>query len=337
MGADSSRSGRTVLSDASGYFTIDNLPEGPVAVVARRVEWDPYRDAGKQVEQWLELRRQETHNLEFILREAQVVRSVVFVVKNERGEAISGSGAEVEVGGSGGLGRFSVFVDSDERGRIRLNVSPESKILRCEISAEGYLTRQVVIDPDLPPAEVVLQEGPLFTGTVLSESGYPLEGAEVNIPERGGGRTDGNGHFAIRLSHPLLSRIEISQAGYLPEVKELNEDVSSLTSPLEVRLKPGREGGGIYGRVVDPDGDPVERFDMYVRGLFSEGQSFSRSFEDPAGIFAIFHLPPGDFRLTVQSRVGRRRLLEQRVDPVTVIKGQIYGELVIRLEPQADL
>ena len=322
---------RVVFSDCSGNFTVDNLPEGRAVVSA-------FGDEYLQEFNQIELRSEKAQHVRFTLSRAQVFG---FVVKNEQGETISGAHVSV-------IGSSPLATRSDELGRIGLQVAPDSGMLQCQVEARGYLTRRMAVDPDHPPKAVVLKEGPLFKGTVLSQSGYPLSEARVvlklvtYVPQRKktlprmiervslSERTDEKGRFSVRLSYPRVASIDVSRSGYLEKVIEFDQDSTRLHT--EIRLKPNLEGGGIYGRVIDADRDSVERFDLWLHTLFGKRRAIRRSFEDLNGVFSVVDLPSGDFRLEVRSRLGRDTLITQTVDRVTVRKGMVYGELLICLK-----
>jgi peroxiredoxin/protocatechuate 3,4-dioxygenase beta subunit len=133
---------------------------------------------------------------------------------------------------------------------------------------------------------------PDLTGIVKDTDGKPLDHANVFIyaagPKEGTGilcpscyadcrkhtTTDSNGHFKIESLDPtLLFRILVVAKGKEPQFVP---KVDPATKPLEVALKPAREGlkadQQMKGRVLDADGEPISGTVVNIRGV-SRGES----------------------------------------------------------------
>src|ERR1043166_9988721 len=155
---------------------------------------------------------------------------------------------------------------------------------------------------------------PDLTGVVTDENGDGLPGASVFIytagPKQGTGilcpscyadcrkrtTTDKDGHFKIESLDPtLIFRILVVAKGHRPEFVS---KVNPVVKPIEVTLKPGKEGvtpdRQVKGRVV-ADGKPVPGAVISIRGVSrGEGTRFGGNDDldqvavsDEEGMFVI--------------------------------------------------
>ena len=153
-------------------------------------------------------------------------------------------------------------------------------------------------------AKKVLERGVEIAGTVLDNDGKPVAGARVSTVETTHvvndygvtTKTDAAGKF--RLAHVPNrepATVTVTAAGHAPEMFEV--DVTKGVPPAQsVVLSPGRT---IRGRVVDPDGRPLEGVTLLVRGCRNKHSINPKATSDNDGKFAIKDAPPDEVRFHV--------------------------------------
>ena len=167
-------------------------------------------------------------------------------------------------------------------------------------------------DFDVPPinslfdgsAEKVLERGVEIAGTVTDNDGKPVAGARVSTVETTHvindygvtTKTDAAGKF--RLAHVPNKKpatLTVSAAGHSPEMFEL--DVTKGPPPAQsIVLAPGRT---IRGRVVDPDGNPVEGVTLLVRGWRNKASINPKTTSGKDGKFVLKDAPADEVRCHV--------------------------------------
>lgn len=311
--ADRMPSPRVAITDDQGQFELVGLPEQQASVaVSAQGLWNT---EGRIVN----LSREERTHLTFTLKRG---RSLTLVIKDDKGEPIVFPWAKCS----------GIFAASgDKEGSIIITV-PEGSTFECEVFAKGYLSRKVEVDPSIPFQTVALEPGLLVAGRVSSTRGYPIKDAEISILDDSSGRerlagvatSDESGRFATRISSRHISRLSVRKEGFVEKKITVETDQASQ---LDVVLEPG--SAGIYGRVVDQDGAPIEEFMIILRVKGDpEGQSFSYSFVGDLGRFTILDLPAETFSLiAIHLPSGSRRTLAE----IKTLPGTLYGELIIRL------
>jgi hypothetical protein len=202
---------------------------------------------------------------------------------------------------------------SDGRGRFRLTGLPPGPVY-VSASARGYGRvdlRAQGGEEDL--AVFLLPGGGALSGVVLSPQGEPLSGASVVALVSGGeslmrwnwGRgteTDSKGRFEIpgleSAPYRLLAYHPETAFQILPEIRVEDGEVSAG----EIRLPRGHR---ISGRIVDPDGEPlegeihIEALDGDLAPYYLSDRTHRRS--DSRGDFELENLPPGEYSVVAQA------------------------------------
>lgn len=305
---------RGARTDRQGEFELVSLPEQEASVIVSAEGFLP--SDGRMVN----LNTTKGTHLTFTLKRG---KSVTLAVKDEKGESIAFPAAR-------GPGGFAVR--GNREGEVTLTVPVESTF-QCEVSARGYLSRNLLIDPSISSQTVVLEPGLLVEGRVSSTRGYPIKDAEITVFDNSSGRerfvgfsrSDQSGHFVTQISAEHVSRLRIAKQGFVEKTIAVEKD---QVSKMDIVLEPG--SAGIYGRVVDSNGAPIENFVIVLRVKgHPEEQAFVRSFADELGRFAILDLPAETLTLTaIHPSSGSR----ETVAEVKTISGTLHGELIIKLE-----
>lgn len=196
---------------------------------------------------------------------------------------------------------------SDDTGAFRIEDVPPGA-LEARAMAPGFQAAYVSnlearAGQDLKGVEIVLATGAVVEGRVLSPSGKPVAGANVELMEeeaRGSFRmpvsaaTDGDGRYRLDGLAPGTRTIQATHEGYRRAVRDL--EVRSGENALDLSLEGGAE---VRGRVVDEGGAPV----VGARVSLREGW---RSWDMPStvsgadGSFTLAGVADGTYRLSGQ-------------------------------------
>jgi hypothetical protein len=229
----------------------------------------------------------------------------------------------------------------DENGitKVRLNMDKIKQPIGCTVSAHGYFSRWIVVDPNQSQLNIVLEREAAITGTVRSHVGQPL--ANVNVYFRDAGKaktvkTNRLGSFSVPLTDPPAKYFQFSKPGY--KVLDLTLDHGTIRDSLMISLESDQierqEGGGFYGKVLDSWGTPAFAFEISVFPRDSERMiSPARRFLSLEGEFSINDLPAGSYRLCPQRQSADRNTYLCPVPNVIEIrKGSMLGPIMLQLQ-----
>jgi len=166
---------------------------------------------------------------------------------------------------------------------------------------------------------------------VVTDEGVPVEGATVTDPETGiSATTDENGSYTLHgLPGGRISTLEVSRGSKVVGANrvELRPGMAGISdwslgsraggtraaagsimpSTLVLASKPGQAGTGrIEGTVLDPQGRPIPRAMVAVKGVGSVRT-------DSQGRYAIANVPPGAYNVAVQQAGGQVRVQSVKV------------------------
>ena len=89
---------------------------------------------------------------------------------------------------------------------------------------------------------------------------------------------------------------------------------------------------GVYGRVVDYRGVPVQRFVVHIRNTAggSGSSEYQHAFSSDRGAFVVTDIAPGTYNIFIQSIQSANTDDVQlvRLDGVEFRKGFLYGEVI---------
>ena len=275
----------------------------------------------------VKIRSGEAKRVDIRLRRAQ---TVPLRVRNESDEPISGARIRTE-------SRRPVI--TDERGTANILIEAEAKTqIHCSVEAKGYLNQRVVVEKGAAEHLVVLEDAPLFLGTVRNGEGDPIAQAKVVLVSgpRLGRRfdetqTDEEGAFEFRPSEPQLRSVRITHAEYLGQEAFFEDEV--VPHHLEISLERGTSA--LYGRVFSSEGQAMSLFSVKLSRHpdHRSGGFISKAFDDTDGWFSFSGLPEGIYDLTVRSAGTPVAQTEAAgMKGVELLSGQAYGELAIQLE-----
>jgi hypothetical protein len=313
------------LTDASGKYMLEGLPEGDVDIV---VSARGYVMGENQTS----LKTGQASVVNFTLSQGH---SISFLVKNGQGEILPHAIATAP--------GFAKIAGGDSRGVVEFSVPVGTNPFECKVLADGYQANAVQLDPNVPPSVVVLEHKPELKGRVASESGGPVADALVSVFGTGGAQgkfdasaqTDQAGRFSLSLSYPPVREIRVSRAGYFDQRLTFS---SAKPAPPEVNVVLKRVEAGIYGRVIDYRGMPVKRFVVHVRGAgAAAGQEYQRSFVSDRGAFAMTDIAPGTYTLVIESVPSATTddVDLFSMEGMEIRKGFLFGEILAQFpKPQ---
>jgi len=307
------------VTDSTGQFMIEGLPDGDVSlsVFAHGYLMQDAIDV---------LRAAQPQQVNFTLSSGSPLS---LLVKNSRGEAVPYPIATA-------TGYFKI-AGGDSRGSIDFAVPAVSTPFECTIMAEGYKASTITLDPKAGPQAITLEDKPVLKGRVLSDSGGAIGGALVSVYGTGGiqGKfdgaveTDNKGHFVYSLSYPPAFEIRATKTGYFEQRRSFAPGKPAAPD-VEMRMK--RVETGVYGRVVDYRGVPVQRFVVHIRNTAggSGSSEYQHAFSSDRGAFVVTDIAPGTYNIFIQSIQSANTDDVQlvRLDGVEFRKGFLYGEVI---------
>ncbi len=346
---------RRVFSEPNGAYSLPGLPTGHVASVF------VVRD-GHLGEQGGGTLQPGDNIWDFRLKRGD---GVDLIVKDQQGRPIRSVTATVWREGRPLTGINILEGD----GKVRFTLAPGTSPFTCSVFADGYLRKEVQVDPKYPPREVILTEGLLVRGIVVSEEGEPIPGATVSFvrqeafdqkdgashmtgfPEGQTIQSDSQGRFEHRFSVLPDDRftylVFVSHPAYLKVNGSVDrEEILSGFFTLELP----KAAGGIEGQVIDWQGRPVGEFNMSIAPaepvippdpakileLTRRGRGFgyySRVL-DPNGRFSVSQIPAGDWRVTIF--ITSPSIWSTGSADIRITKGQPAQNVIIRLgRPQS--
>jgi len=259
---------------------------------------------------------------------------ISFLVKNRRSFPIPNPRVETD---------FAFW--TDEHGTVSIAAPQGHAPFQCNIGAPDYQTKEIRIDPNTPPTTVFLDYAHRLRGKVLDEAGRPLSGVLVaadgtplpsdygtalgerigkRVRSHGRTQTDSDGMFSLPLPFPPAIAVIARKPGYKTEFKQFEE--GKLQTWVEIHMSPAE--AGIFGRVTDESGNPVQRFRIVIYGTgYLPGHA--QNFDTEDGGFLIPDLPDGTYSIRASSPLIPDR--EFRIDRLTLRNRFFYGPIVVPL------
>lgn len=140
--------------------------------------------------------------------------------------------------------------------------------------------------------------------------------------------TDAPSRFSVRVASDRVSGVRISKPGFLTEQYQFAVD----GPPNLIRLRVPE--GGIYGKVTDETGRPIERFRVTVRipPDIPRSAIHERDFKNNQGLFSITDIAAGVYDLTIASLPDSpNKTWDMKcLDGVEIRAGCYYGEIQVQ-------
>ncbi len=311
----------SALSDSQGRFSLSGLEAGPRVIVARRHDFAESEPYTAEVEPESDLTE-----VVLVLRRGGRILGKVF---NSKGEPATGSTIQVQ---SGADPLNQNFAKSDSRGEFVVAHLPagdwnvvhmprQSGQMRGQdaeadvMSMLGDLQMSSVRVVDGEDVEVVLGAPPKDPVTLFGEvrhGGAPVAGAFIVLMADGSGgmeamkfvRSDGAGQYRTELRQPGRYMLTIQKLGEAAEQQTVSRSVD-VPQTREHRFDIDLPGGGVRGRVLQPDGQPAAkaRVTLFIDGPVKNstmfGEHYSEITTDTDGRYALDWLKPGEYTVAV--------------------------------------
>jgi hypothetical protein len=224
-----------------------------------------------------------------------------------------------------------VRAKADNNGKMEVLFPAEANAMDCTVYARGYIAHSFSLDPTDSVQELVLEKAAEFSGSVVSETGAPIEGAVVTVIGSGGRtgaaakvKTNTAGWFSIFPASPPVVSIKVAKDGYME--RQIGIDPKPTIDKVSIVLEKTRSG--FFGRVFLSNGEPAHQFVMAIANSNNKGQLFVRHVEDADGSFQISDIPLGTYHVTIKVakpfEVGEIKDLELR-------EGSYFGPIEVKL------
>lgn len=258
-------------------------------------------------------------------------------------------------GGGGGEKHPVVETSTDESGAFRIEARGEAPFM-IRVSAAGYAPTEIaeVVEGDL--VSLVLGPGWTLRGTVVERSnGRPVAGAEITVaPLITGGfhdpeeprrlhrttTSDENGAYEVPDLEANFYRIQAEAEGFGRAVRDrISVGLDGRASPeVHLYLSPGAT---LSGRVLDPDGRPLEGAQVGVgpggiptnlEAWMNLGDAGGKT--DEAGHFEIRGIPANP---SYEVSVRHEDFASAWIEDVRVAEGRRSAPLEVRLSKGTSL
>ncbi len=316
--------GNFQFTDVSGRFRLSQLPVDDAILLAN------HRDAvpGQAT---ISLKAGPCTQVDFHLEAAA---RVSFSVKNRHADPIPNPSVDTD---------YAFW--TDEHGTVEIAGPTDGTAIECTISAQGYKAKTLTIRQQAPPESVLLDDADILKGQVMDEANRPIEGAivaavasPVIIRGHGGSMmkwrfnlgadTDQNGMFSLSLSFPPQS-VTADKAGYIGQTMPF-EDGNFVVFHLRASRGNANANAGVFGRVVDEEGNPVQRF--HVEILDGSHAVTSQYIDNEDGRFVLPDLVEGKYSIRVNSPLIPTRGVT--MDDLNLRDGYFYGPVSMILISQ---
>ncbi|HEX5719673.1 MAG TPA: carboxypeptidase-like regulatory domain-containing protein, partial [Thermoanaerobaculia bacterium] len=321
------------VTAADGFFRVEDRREGEtINLVAGRAGYAP---AGLQ---GVEIPAEEP--VRIVLQAASAVEGKVVgpdgePLANVMVFVMPADPMAIAAMGTSGMSQM-MPATSSSNGSFRIeNVSPGVIELHAmTLGRQQALLKNLEVQPgqDLTGLEVVLAPGAVVEGRVLSASGKPVTGAEVNVMgsnQAFGATSDGDGRYRLEGVSPGVHIIEATHKSYLPARRQLA--VRAGDNTLDLTFEEG--SARISGRVVDQSGAPVAGARVYLRQEEWSPTDPASSMSGADGAFTLSGVPDGVYQLFADKQGFAR----SREGKLIAVDGSPMGGIEVRLSPGGSI
>lgn len=324
----------TATTNARGFFRVDKLPSGSMAVFARK------DDLGGMSGASINPRETEDHVVQIAL---QPIGTISGTVVNEQRQPVGDAIVALERGKDGARDMYGGYrqTKSHHDGSFMLEFVPKGQ-WRLEARAEGYAVGQAEhVAADSNDVQIILKKGATVSGTVVSsESSKPVSNVAIRLLPSGGSRlnnheitggADGSFEFidlADGTYHIGLYDQPYITSGEVPPITISNaESVRDLKIPVML-------GGSVTGRATDAEtGAPIVGMAFRAMSRGGGGGSRYQAETDEEGIYRIEGLPSGQYLIRRLWMAGYRHGENREDKSVTVTVGQEVSGIDFAVPP----
>ncbi len=321
------RSSPPTVTGADGFFRIeDRRPGETIDLVAGRTGYAPDALPGVEVP--------AEEPVRIVLKAASAVEGRVVGPDGEPLANVVVFVSPADPMSMAALGAASmsqpVPASSGADGSFRIeNVAPGTiDLYAMTVGRQQAQLKNLEVQPgkDLTGLEIVLAPGAVVEGRVLSATGKPVAGAEVNVmsPDNAFSATsDGDGHYRLEGISPGVHLIEATHKGYPPVRRQLA--VRPGDNALDLTFEEGSTQ--ISGRVMDQAGAPVAGARVYLRKEEWDPSDLTSGVSGADGAFILSGVPDGVYQLFAEKQGFAR----SREGKLIAVDGSSVGGIEIRL------
>jgi protocatechuate 3,4-dioxygenase beta subunit len=284
--------GVTALTDIDGFYEVRGVADGEYRL---RTEPDDRYEAAELIV------RAGVDTADLVLRARRPALEIGGTVRGD-GEALSGVEV-VAVGQPSG----AVYTEEDGSYEIEVQISAAKPSYTLRFARDGYREErsvlmaedlaapgQIRVDADLEPRQALVE----VTGSVRDREGEPVSGETVQLNSEAARQR----YTAVsgRQGEIRFPEVETSD-DYMVSVRpaELHRDfvvrnveIGVAGAELDVVLEP-RSYGRLAGQMVDPDGQPVPEFNLWLRNPGAVNQPARLVTGDQQGYFEVDRVEAG--------------------------------------------
>ncbi len=305
-----------------GEFFIDNVPPGRTQIVFEAQGYVEKTVRGIEV-----VEGETVDSLEVEI--SRGVR-VTGTVRDDSGTTLAGVSVRIEDGEESFFPAMSMMpgqVTTDSAGEYIIPAAPAGETT-IVFSKDGYVStrRSAELEGKEVRVDAKLSSGRSVSGTVVSHSGAPVDGARVMAQSaaqtsRGSfAETDAAGQFTL---DGLADGRYTFMATHPDYVAATSEDVDiSGNQPVRLVME---QGGTIVGRIIGADPSAYASIEVLAR-VGSSG--VSRSPVSPDGTFRIETVPPGTAQIV--ARMGR--MFDNRASETHTVEVAAGSQVSVDLE-----
>jgi len=321
------------ITRADGFFRIeDRRPGETIDLVASRTGYAPAALPGVAVP--------AEEPVRIVLQAASAVEGRTMdpdgqPLSNVMVFVIPADPASVAALGSAGLSQTGPATSKAD-GSFRIeNIAPGTIELHAmTLGRPQALLKNLEVQPgkDLTGVEIVVAPGAVVEGRVLTASGKPVAGAEVNVMDPDstfGATSDGDGHYRLEGVSPGAHLIEAAHKSYPPARRQLT--VRAGDNALDLTLEEG--GAQISGRVLDQSGAPLAGARVYLRREEWRPIDPASGMSGADGSFTLSGVQDGVYQLFADKQGFAR----SREGKLIAVDGNPVGGIEVRLTPGGSI
>jgi hypothetical protein len=322
--ADDADGERAVLTDIDGFYEIRGVADGEYVVQTEPT--DRYETARAMV-------RAGSETADLVLRER---RPEVLVFGTALSEGVPLDGVEVAVIGQSD----GAATDSQGNYELKLEVAGDKRGHTLRFAREGYREvratvdgpktarrGEIRVDAEMEPVRELVD----VSGTVVSRDGEPIPDQSVQLYSESARqrhtavtRTDGRFWLEdVETSSDYL--LAVYPEEHWRDFKKHGVEITLGGVDLEVVLEP-RALGRLSGRMVDPDGQPVPLFSLWLRNRSALNSDPLLVTGDQQGVFRAGEVEAGELVFETRSSplysISGIRLADGEEKQVTLVLDQ---------------
>ena len=301
-------------TDANGKYFITGLESGDYIVYAQSNGW-----IQQQKEDPVNVTvPQKVENINFTLKKGASISGQVL---DDHGQPVVQASVYLTLIQTPSY-RYSGSI-TDDNGNYVIQSIPSGSY-EVQVSADGWIFQryfhsvEVVAPSDISNINFTMQRGGRVSGHVLNEQGQPIVKANVyifstQIPSNYySSTTDDTGNYTIQSLPSGKYEVNVSANGWIRQKYSDWVEVLAPNDTGNINFTMPR-GGSISGQVLDEQGQPIVKANVYIFSKQIPYDSYSGTTDD-TGNYVIQSLPSGSYGINVNANGWIRHTYSNRVE-----------------------